>query len=89
MKLTRILKRIVARFQSKNFEENRYSLLLNEVPPYVYFSTKGYGICSLTNTGYQPNVYSESLSRFLTLEPDTIVRTLNRADEFRWDNGAF
>jgi len=89
MKMKGILKRIIARFQSRDFDKNRYSIPLSEVPPYVYFSTKEHGICSLTNTGDLLNVHSESLSRFLTLAPDTMVHTLNRTDEFRWSNGAF
>ena len=74
--------------EERNFEENRYMIPFSEVPRYVLFSHKDYGICDKCPNG-QYNAHSFSQSKFVTIPDDARVHTLNRTDEFRWDNGAF
>ena len=70
------------------FAAKNYDIPFKEVPRYVMFSHKEYGIC--TKGGLEPhNAHSESQNKFVTIDPETIVHTLTRANEFRWENGAF
>jgi len=74
--------------EERDFKENSYKIPFSEVPRYVLFSHPEWGICDKCPSG-EFNAHSISKSRFVFIEPEMEVRTLNEQDEANWDRGHF